>query len=367
MKKIVILLLVVAMLLPSLSSCKSQEKAEEYAQIAYENLVAASDICSQMGLALYTAWNFAIKESDKYATAFDLIEAFVSETKIQKDDLMAVFDEHKINSYSVFSILTDFNLTVPMVIETFELNKSNERLEEHISAAKEAMDTVLEQGDHISYSALKSMYVEVKSYALFLSDPEGLSLLQFDYEILTPYEKNIRDYKAALSLHLKEYNSPEQSENDINKNDNDSSLETSKSAFELLNEDEKTIFNALITNLTNVFEIPESVRITNVRSGYNPNWFAHIDSTLPKNQGSESKGTDVLILLTYLTSEEIKAELFSLQVENGSGKYNIPTNKKGALFLQNEGESFYTKAKLSFVSVDKLNNALAEYWEKKGH
>ena len=291
MKKIVILLLVLAMLLPTLSSCgfdKDSAKAE-----------------------LIGTWGTESLLDNNYEYL-----VFLPNNRYREAD---VFVSNSNSNIDLYHYMTG----------TYEIER----------------DEILLRQDDGTTRSISFRWNNKSGKILLLGSYSKISLQtsDFNYGIWTPSWKN-------PTITPQDPSTPQEQK-------------PQKTAYELLNSNEKKVFVALVVNFYYAFENPRSVKIGGVRSGISSLWYNHKSSTLPERRaGVESDGADVLIVVKDGSTNKF----FSLKLENGIGAYNTTTNKKGAL-IPVEQSAFDAQNDLSYISVDKLNNALTEYCQEKGY
>ena len=182
---------------------KSSEEIKEEqfaaAKDAYEDIVAAGEICIDIMDSIYAAWYFAIYESDDYDySGWSKFIQFSSSTGLKSADVEAAMIELGFTSESYY-IFDEFSYAVAVVEQVFITNGIYTTAEQNLADAKDSLKQVTsEYSDYTGYPTLKSYYSEVSSYLEFAKSPSG-SFSQLKTTI-DNYETNMRTYKNDLSF-----------------------------------------------------------------------------------------------------------------------------------------------------------------------
>lgn len=202
MKKIVSLILVAIMLL-SIVGCGESEKETEYlaAENAYRDLIEAHNLCIDVMDSIYGAWYFSIYKYDDYIGSTGFSE-FCDEANMDSTELINAISDffgYSVSKSSAYRLFEEFEYSTHFVIIVFEENGTYEKINEHLSNAKELLKSVTsESSDYTGYAVLKSYYSEIMAYYEFCKSPTG-SFSQLKTTV-DNYETNLRNYKNDLSF-----------------------------------------------------------------------------------------------------------------------------------------------------------------------
>lgn len=217
MKKVISLLLVMAMCL-SLAACGGGEKkAFEASKAAYDNIDIAYEITEQFGSDIYEAWRLGIYDKDEILD--DGAKHLATELSVSADEIRAgaaytiatmigedwdtMSEEDKENyidkADDMFSVMEDdlFSFCVMAVSNAYVVNGKVEEAQTALDAAKAQMKELSsEYSDYEHYPNLKGYFTTTSSFFDFCQNPTG-SFEQVK-ETVNEYKNEARDYISDL-------------------------------------------------------------------------------------------------------------------------------------------------------------------------
>lgn len=209
-RNVLAIILSAVMVMGLFTSCGgSDEKASENKTEAqfecgkktYDSLNNAADICIEMMTSVYNAWRFSIYDAEDYSS-YEVLSEFADEVNLTETELGEAWASYMgdMSSYIDFEdYIDDFNYTIWVVIEAYNLNGKIGEMDDELAKAKAELKTMTaEYSDYSEYPTLKSYYSEVNSYAEFAKSPE-CSFEQLKTTI-EDYENEIRTYRSDLEF-----------------------------------------------------------------------------------------------------------------------------------------------------------------------
>ena len=224
MKKIVSILLIVAMSI-SLCACgNSNKKAYKLSKEAYGNISAAYSIVDALGTDIYEAWQKGIYEESEP----NFLEYLSNFTKLSYDELKLGYSAHSYGekweewteekkdeilsnsagveaSFNLDAALTDatFVVAVLSVISAYEETGKTKEAEAFLTSAKSQMKEMSEKfSDYEHYPALKEYYMATSSFLDYCKSPTGA--FEEAKNTIGNYRNSARDYQIGLECFLED-------------------------------------------------------------------------------------------------------------------------------------------------------------------
>lgn len=223
MKKILVLVLSIAICLSTTACNAGNKKAFETSKVAYDNIDVAYEIVEQMGSDIYDAWLMGIYDKDELID--DGVKHLASELSLSEDEIRAgvgcTFAELFGSSWQfvsetdkqaymdgadeLFALFEDemFTFCVLSVKNAYEINGKMEEAQIALDAAKANMKELSEKySDYEHYPNLKGYYTTTSSFFNFCKDPTG-SFEQVK-DTINNYKNEARDYASDLDYIFEE-------------------------------------------------------------------------------------------------------------------------------------------------------------------
>ena len=214
MKKIIALLLIVAISVTFAACGGGEKKAFEASKAAYDNIDIAYEITEQFGSDIYEAWRLGIYDKDEIlddgaAHLASELSLSVDEIRsgaayfVYKDEWETMSEEEKeekINNADLyFSYMKDdlFSFCVMIVSNAYVLNGKIETAQTALDAAKAQMKELSsEYSDYEHYPNLKGYFTTTSSFFDFCQNPTG-SFEQIK-QTVNDYKNEARDFISDL-------------------------------------------------------------------------------------------------------------------------------------------------------------------------
>lgn len=214
MKKMISLLLVVAMCLSTAACGGNNKKAFEISKAAYENIDIAYEITEQFGSDIYEAWRLAIYDDEEIidnGADYLASELSLSADEIRtgavytvyEDEWYTMSDEEKdeliAESDLYYCFFEDdlFEFCVETVVNAYVVNGKVEEAQTALDTAKAQMKELsAEYSDYEHYPNLKGYFTTASSFFDFCQNPTG-SFEQLK-ETINKYNNEARDYISDL-------------------------------------------------------------------------------------------------------------------------------------------------------------------------
>lgn len=170
-----------------------------FAETTYDKLNSAAKTSSEVMRGIYSAWYYAIYESDE-GYDFNRIWELADRLDCTYNDIELALTSlgYTVLDYDVF---TQFNVTVRIAMYVYESKGKYASIADDMDFAKQLLQKIsAENYEYTSHAKLTSYYSEIMTCYQYLESPTG-SLTDLKNRILN-FETKVSNYKNELSIAL---------------------------------------------------------------------------------------------------------------------------------------------------------------------